>query len=346
MRLPAPTLLMAGRYRCRFSPVLAVKLTYCKAGTLVEPRLWLPEEPFDYVWGRFGCNHLICGSCKQPVHSSIREGQLSRHYECRCQERDEFDIHEIGSDAHQERGFETSWRCNGHPQLQLPTVLDGEGVSELGSYEHLVARTLAAPPFVAPGFRGKSFWVRRLFRLMPTEAQRSAISRAVAEQLSSDDASVVRAALDFFEDAPWAEGVEALAVIGERRAKWLRGTTDPERAERSLYKRLLDAINVQLLLSEEAPSIDQNALAMARAAVLGGEASVDLLMTSALRDPTWFSSSIVEIYKANPREWQFILRALDDVSSKQATQAIERLCSVDEKTEQKVRRWLKSDAES
>lgn len=323
-----------------------MKLIYCKAGTLVEPRLWLPEEPFDYVWGRFGCNQLICGSCKQPVRSSVREGQLSRHYACRCQERDEFDIHEIDSDADQERGFETSWRCNGHPQLQLPTVLDGEEVSEVGSYERLVARTLDAPPFVAPGFRGKSFWVRRLFRLMPTEAQRSAMSRAVADQLSSDDASVVRAALDFFEDAPWAEGVEALALVGERRAKWLCATPDPERAGRSLYKRLLDAINVQLLISEERASIDQNALALARAAVLSGEASVDLLMTSALRDQVWFSSSIVEVYKANAREWPFILRALDDVSSDQRTQAIEKLCAVDEKTEKKIRRWLKSDAEN
>src|SRR5262245_60504295 len=107
------------------------------------------------------------------VRSRVMPEKHCRHYECKCQSRDEYGFHLLGSDAGQDREFVTAWHCNGHPPLPLPlpTELDGVALSAVAPFASIVRHALASPPFVAPGFRGTSFWVRRLYRLLPAAAQ-------------------------------------------------------------------------------------------------------------------------------------------------------------------------------
>ncbi|MEO7733619.1 MAG: hypothetical protein ABIY55_21830, partial [Kofleriaceae bacterium] len=144
-------------------------MRYCKgAGALVGPNRWLPTEPFDDGWWMFGCNQLRCAACQEPVRASLPEGKPYRHYECECQSRDEAHEHFIlGADQGQVQEFVTRWHCAGHPPMPLPIELDGVHVSAVGPFATIVAQTLATPPFLAPGFPNRSFWVQRLYCLLP-----------------------------------------------------------------------------------------------------------------------------------------------------------------------------------
>lgn len=65
-------------------------LRHCaNGGSLVGVRQWLPNEPFDYDWGRtnpqIGCNNIGCGSCGGPVTATTAT-KHSRKYQCGCAE--------------------------------------------------------------------------------------------------------------------------------------------------------------------------------------------------------------------------------------------------------------------
>ena len=319
-------------------------LVYCSpAGTLVEPRLWFPTESYDYVWGRFGCNQLRCGSCKQIVRSHVDAEKYCRHYECACQARDEYDLHELGSDADVDRPFETSWRCAGHPRLSLPVRLDGIEISTVGPFASIVSRALQDPPFVAPGFSSKSFWVQRLFRLLPTEAQQETVSRAVSFHFNSEDATTARSAMDFFCDIPWAAGGEQLAEVAFRESERLRGTSDPEEPKASLYDRILDAIECRLLSFQKPEEIDRPTLELARSALLRGEGTTDLIFAVSLRDSRWFAQAATKIVQAHSGELDIVLRALTDADEADRAHAVAEIRAIDEKTDSKVRRWFKKN---
>ena len=166
-----------------------MSLIFCKpAGSLIGGKGWLPTEPFDYAWGRFGCNKLKCGACgqwlKQHVPSTDPD---ARHYECACQQYDAYGYHLIGSDEGHVNAFVTEWACAGHPQFQLPATLDGVRIADDAVLSNVVTAALGNPPFVAPEIRAPSFWVQRLYRLLQQDAPHRTIGNAVAAALGSSD---------------------------------------------------------------------------------------------------------------------------------------------------------------
>jgi hypothetical protein len=324
-----------------------LSLTKCLSpGALVGPKKWLPAERFDYGWASIGCNQLRCGTCGQWVQSRLEEAQFIRHYECKCQSRDEYDYHVIGSDAGQDREFRTAWHCAGHPQLPLPFELDGISIAAVGPFVSIVGQTLANPPFIAPGFRTPSFWVQRLYRLLPTVSQQAAVGNAVAMQLASNDARTARAAMDFFCDIPAAAGGEQVAVIAERERERLRATTDPlSKRGAPLYEQILEAINARLVLLNAGAPVDQAALEIARRALLAGEAGNATMFRLARVDAAWYCEHAADIVRARPADIEYALEALVRVSPASRELALQRIRDINKTTARAVTSWLKEHPE-
>lgn len=306
---------------------------------------WLPTEPFDYSWGRFGCNQLRCGTCKLPVQSSIDETKHCRRYACACQSRDEYGYHIIGEDAGYIHEFITGWYCAGHPRLPLPVVLDGIEIAEVSPFASIVNATLATPPFVAPTYRTPSFWVQRLFRLLPTAAQRDAIGRAVARQLVSQDARTARAAIDFFLDLPWAAGVAEVAAVANLHRDRLRATRDPlSQMQSSLYDRIMEAVGARLAVREDG-AVDAAALDVACRALLAGEAEITLVYRVASSDPAWFSAHAAAIARTYPAEMDFVVHAVTYLSDQARSQVLQDIRAISKAAAKVVRAWLKENPE-
>jgi hypothetical protein len=323
-----------------------VSLVFCKPGTLVNPRLWLPEEPFDYSWGSFGCNQLRCGRCGQAVASRVIE-QHGRHYECACQARDEYGVHPLGADAGQDRAFETAWHCGGHPRLALPTVLDGIPVAASGPEVAAVQRGFTDPPFTAPGFSSAAFWVTRLFRLMSTEEHKARVGNAVATYLTSEDAALLQRALDFYYLAPEAAGAEQLAALAVRDRVVLRGFPASGNASASLYDRLLASIEARLMLEKDGGgTVDEPALEVARSALLRGEAEEELVYAVAQHDAAWLAASAAAIVRAKPTALDYVLTAFEDLPEAHRDHGLAVLRQLDKKADAAVRRWARENGVS
>ncbi len=317
-----------------------MSLVYCPPdGTLVGPSYWLPTEPFDFVWGPFGCDQLRCRSCGQAVQSTIDDAKQFRRYRCACQSRDEYGYHLIGSDAGQLQPFVTAWHCAGHPRLALPVELDGIAVSAVGPFAQIVHQTLADPPFVAPGIKTPSFWVQRLYRLLPAAAQQAMVGQAVAAELSSAEPRVVRAATDFFFALPAAAGADQVAAVAERDRDRLRATPDPVSPKQSLYRRMLEAVEQRLAVEAGGAPADRAALALGRRALVAGEAGSDMIFRMATSDSTWFCEHAADIVRAQPDELDVVLEAMQDVPADGRARALHDLEAIDEATHDAVRDW-------
>jgi hypothetical protein len=292
-----------------------LSLIYCVPdGALVGPNRWLPTEPFDYGWWMFGCNQLRCGSCNHQVRASVPDGKRYRHYECACQSRDEaHDYFVLGADQGQVQELVTKWHCGGHPQMPLPVDLDGVQISAVGPFTAIVERTLASPPFLAPGFPNRSFWVQRLYCLLPTAAQKAMVGKAVAAQLSSPDPAMINGAFDFFHDQPRAPGGDEVIAIAKRDRDRLRATPDPSLPEQSLYDRALE-VTEQLLVPPlpGQPAGNATALELGHSSLLAGEASNGMVFRIAKRDPSWFAAHAADIVRARPEDVDFVVEALKD----------------------------------
>ena len=262
-------------------------MIFCSPGSLIGAEGWLPSEPFDYNWDRFGCNRLKCGRCGQMVQSAVLPDGEGRHYSCACQEYDAYGYHLLGSDQGHIHELVTAWDCGGHPELLLPAVLDGVTIPADGSFGGLVGAALRSQPFVAPGVRSPSFWVQRLYRLMQTDALRPAVAAAVAAQLSSTDPVTLRAALDFFTQIPGAPGADGVATLAARDRDRLAATADPLSASYNLYERALEAIERQLPHTTSATVTE-----VAREALLAGRAAVDCSTPSPRGTPTGFATTL------------------------------------------------------
>jgi hypothetical protein len=316
-----------------------------RAGSLVGLKWWLPTEPFDYSWGRFGCNQLRCGACKQPVQATIDEAKHCRHYACACQSRDEYSYHILGEDAGHIHEFVTEWYCSGHPVLPLPVVLDGIEIAAVSPFASIVTATLATPPFVAPTYRTPSFWVQRLFRLLPAAAQQDAVARAVARHLASQDARTARAAIDFFLDLPWAAGATEVATVASLDRDRLRATLDPlSLTKASLYERIMEAVGARLAV-REGGTVDAAALDVACRALLAGEAGSILVYSVAASDPAWFTSHAAAIARARPADIDFVLEALKDFPEQARSQVIQEIRALSKAADKATRSWLKENPE-
>lgn len=319
-------------------------LMFCPPrGALVKPQMWLPVDPFDYAWAQFGCNQLRCGSCGQRVRSHVDDARHCRHYECACQSRDEYGFHLLGADDGRDRAFESAWHCAGHPPLMPPTILEGVPVPAKASFDEVVARTLLDPPFVAPGFECSEFWIVRLYHLVPEEEQKSAIGRAVAARLSSEEPRVVEAALGFFFLSPEAAGAERLAEIAASQRLHLLSTPTPADPEVSLYGRFLEAIEARLTLPVNSHRVDERALDVARGALLRGEAAEELIFAVADHDPQWIVDHVVEIVRSKRDALGYVLESLVDLAPEQRSAAMMTMSSIDRKTAAAVKRWAEDN---
>lgn len=309
-----------------------MSLVHCiPAGSLVGPDLWRPSEPFDYAWGRFGCNQLRCGACGEPVRSHVVPGKGVRRYACACQSRNERDYLVLGADAGFDHEFVTRWYCAGHPRLALPATIDGIAVAPDGPFAPIVGSALGSPPFVAPGFRGTSFWVQRLFRLLVDAPQQPQVSRAVGAELSSADPAVVRAATDFFRELPWAAGAEQLAEVLDRDRARLRATPDPgSPSGASLHDRFLEVLEPRLAVVRDGAPVDRAALDAARRALIAGEAGSGMIVRIAASDSTWFIDHAADIVRARPACRDRVVGALHRLPAAERPRAARALQAIDQ----------------
>lgn len=290
----------------------AVELFCEGGGAVVCARGWLPEEPFDFAWGRhkIGCNRLRCGRCGRDVAAVVIEER--REYRCECS-RLAPPEDELSAGGEPQRCFVPGWRCAGHPALSFPVILDGIALSSIGDYEEIVRRTIARPPFLAPGARERTFWVERLYHLMPTEAQRARVGRAIGALLSSTEAVLVRAALDALWAISYAHGGAELLLAAERHGARLRALADPRQPRRTLYDGVVSAARDWLRAAARGGRAGATAIEeLRRAALAGGAggASGEAVALLAQVDPGWFEAHAPAIVRAAPGALAQVLEAL------------------------------------
>lgn len=306
---------------------------------------WIPPEPFDHGWGsgwnEVGCNNLRCNRCGGGVRWRLEEGKSDRNYECGCDGYSAHQAEPLKEYAGPEHFFHGDWECAGHPALELPVVLDGVELSAIGPYEEIVSRALLEPPFGPPGDGWSStYWVQRLFHVMPTEAQKAMVGRAVAAALSSEDARLVRAALDFFSRTWNAAGREQLLVVANRDGDRLRAMRDPGFPSRAMYDAFASAIQEWLLYGTDVV-IEGSPLALARSAMLVGTAKAEALVGFAWRDPRWFYRNATAIVAAQPAALPWVLEELMVFPAPCRIKPLAELRKIGKETAAEMKGWFK-----
>jgi hypothetical protein len=311
-------------------------------GALVGPNEWYPSEPFDYAWRTtFGCNHLRCDGCGEEVTVELVDGDQARRYRCRCQSRDEYSYLVLGADRGLLHEFVTQWHCAGHPRLALPVTLDGVAIPEVGDFGAIVAATLTTPPFKPPRIDERTFWVQRLYNLVPAAAQRDAISRAVATHLGGPDVARERAAIEFFWRERRAAGAEEVAKLALRDRARLEQTPDPMKPRRSLYQAVLSPILGRLgVRNADGSAADVAAVQVARDVLLDGGGVGSMLFSLVEIDRAWFFDHAVDIVRANPDTLEYVLGAALKVPREHRPQLVDKLSKLDAAYPAVIQAWL------
>jgi hypothetical protein len=316
-----------------------MNLIFCRpAGSLIGAKGWLPNEPFDYAWGRFGCNRLTCNACGQLVRTRISSlDPDARHYECACQQYDAYGYHLLGADDGYIHAFVTAWACAGHPEFHLPSVLDGIRITADDRLVTVVTTGLRRPPFVAPEIDHPSFWVERLYRLLQQPDHRRMVGEAVAGALATSDPSSVRSAIDFFIQLPDAPGAEHIAIVAQNERGRLESMVDPTSPRANLYDRILEAVEQRLIVKNAQGLIaDTNALTLARQALMDGSGSSGMLYRIAAHDREWFCNQAAYVVRSAPDKLDFVLEALRDFSAAERAPVLRNLQGIDAPTRDAV----------
>ncbi|MFE7132714.1 hypothetical protein ACFVIM_17835 [Streptomyces sp. NPDC057638] len=262
--------------------------TYCDPyPQLVGARFWLPTRPFEFGWASpVGCNALRCTRCGEPVRSHTRPDTEDRHYACGCHQRHTAWIDRIGYASDDLYPAFTDWVCAGHPDVELPLVLDGVELDAATDWDALVAGAALRPPFDPPGVELNARWLTRLYRLLG--AEQPVVSRAVARLLNAGDPRLVRAAYDFFGNERQAPGAELLAGSVAGRREWLGRVPDPREPASSLLTAAARLLHDRLLVVDtEGAPVDGPALALAKELALAGIGPDDTPLTFRDYDPEW-----------------------------------------------------------
>ncbi|MEW2390831.1 hypothetical protein AB0933_20990 [Streptomyces venezuelae] len=269
---------------------------------LVGARFWLPTEPFEFGWASLvGCNALRCTSCGEPVRSEVLPDGKHRRYACGCHRRDTVWSYWIGSESDDLNPAFTDWVCGGHPDFELPSVLDGVELNEAVDWDALVVEAALRPPFDPPGVELYARWITRLHRLLG--AEQTVLSRAVAGLLGAEDPRLVREAYDFFTNERHAAGAELLAGSVAGRREWLGRTPDPRRASSSLLDGAALLLHERLLVVDaDGAPVDGPALALAKELALAGVGPSDTPLTFRDYDPDWLWAHGGALAAANA-EW-------------------------------------------
>jgi hypothetical protein len=285
-----------------------LSLVFCTpAPELVGPEGWLPTEPFDNVF--CGCNHLVCGHCKENVTTTLHPS--FRLYRCACQTREQSGtFYHLGSDYGHMTEFRTMWNCAGHPQVTLPFVFEGVEINET-NLEAVVTKTIAAPPFQPPKPRSISFWVERLYALLPNDSYKRVVGLAVGKLLSSHDTRLACAAIDFFYWRALAFGAEQVAIVVGRDRARLAMISNPFREPESMLASMLQVLSLLIGWQTKNGRLnDSFALEVSKDSLLQGQQAstpYDLISSVAAADEDWFVMHAAQIARKQPT-WTADLR--------------------------------------
>jgi hypothetical protein len=257
----------------------------------------LSAAPFDFAFASMSvvvaCNRLRCQSCRQSVHAIdgytfipelrlrlrevraqtdawlIGEGLLqplahSRTYFCECEAFSTTRL--VPLDAEEEPlAPQPPWRCDGHPELVLPAMLDGEHISEATDFTALLARAWAAHP-AQPFARWKGDWPGRLYALLSPGPLAGRVADAALAALESQEPSVAVHAAIFFACHAAIEQAGRLPETYERNPEHFLRTMNPGEAGQDLRFWLLQAVGRRLF---EVGRADAATLVFARRMAMG-----------------------------------------------------------------------------
>jgi hypothetical protein len=217
---------------------------------------WLPSTEFDYHWppsGPFvGCNRLRCENCGRRVVTSDGANQY-RHYACRCREEDVAFAAPM-SQVLDPFTYETRpWRCEGHPSLQLPATIDGIALDDATNWSALVRELWTGARVIPaiPGAIGPTFWVERLFWVLPNGEKRDAVAHAIAALLDDKEVLLLASALTFFRRAPFAPGAERISTLVRTRPERLVGVVHPHDPVTTLWSYAADILSLRSMPGDD-----------------------------------------------------------------------------------------------
>ena len=332
---------------------------------------WLPEDEREYNWGLstpyMGCNRLRCGDCGQFVKSRVRvsltentptlyaeiydqtewwlhpkivSSALSdcRLYLCRCSAL----VMQSGDSLESPTNtlmHEYAWSCAGHPGLTLPTEFDGVALASPIDFGTLAKERLShvgSPTLARTDPTPRAVFLARLYRLLPDQAGRDALSLAVAGELTSPVVEQRAAALRFFDLFAKAKGAKALLAAATTHADLFAGVTDPKYPHRTLEEMLYMALTLRLAVSEmdrHNQSTDKATLEVLRSALLAGRQSKEVVTQLGLSDLRWLGEHAGQIAQKSPEvlaSLVFAFRKLQDESLVSALRQIQRAGTVSE----------------
>lgn len=294
---------------------------------LVGGALWLPVEAFEHGWASpVGCNRLRCTRCGEAVTSAVVAGGevagggdavgVVRRYRCGCAQRDESWRSSVAGDPDGLAPPPTSWECAGHPELELPCVLDGVQLAEdagEAEWREIARRGLLTPPLVPPGVPLGAVWVTRLYRLLGSGEAKRKLGEAVAELVEDvgEGPEVRAAALEVFFNDPAAPGAERLAQLATTQRAALAGMAHPTRRKTSLLDALAQVLHERLLIVDGAGRpLDGAALAAAQLLALDGIGPSSTPYTFADYAPAWLWQHAAALVKVRPRWLGYLVQGV------------------------------------
>jgi hypothetical protein len=234
-------------------------MNFCAGdGTVAPTDYAVPADPAIFHWAGSPvvtpCSAVACSKCDCPVRwvdrasfdgdndelAALYElsdpfaapgvtgpGGDARLYFCRC---DWFDCNtSMGLFLRWEvpqLGLPGSWTCGGHPTLDLPTEIGGETVPADVNWAQLLATTFQQPVDDADTHRWPR-WVDLVYGRVTGTPHQSAIERAVAEFLVSDDDVLCSRAIRFLAGTPKTPSADLLLGLVDGLGDTLVGRPDP-----------------------------------------------------------------------------------------------------------------------
>jgi len=310
-------------------------------GYLVGADSWFPDDRRDYFAGGLGlfigCNSLVCDQCGAPVAAqlgfsaapSLAEleqlaasapagaatapdlaslpayvaGGAGRLYACRCLVRlvagpIALEVPEAARDMEEE----LPWHCAGHPPLAGDAF---DGLALTADWRSVARQALAVRTALHPRVDAlRGFQAHRLHAMLARDDERSALSRAIAGEVSDD---ALRGAVTlFFARHPLAPGLAEVAAFYEANPVLFSGVAAEWGPKETLDEYLAYAFAHSLTIAPqgpEAPRVRDAFRAMATRAPGLGPA----LMRLARIDPTWTQDHIGAIGMAAPASWKAVL---------------------------------------
>lgn len=282
--------------------------------------VWYPDTEWDRDVGalhpRVACTNLACGACGTEVRQLVgyelgcglhvrgpghRVGRAlgvavglvpsanSRAYACGCASYATARTEALWSDDDGWHSPELPWECAGHPELTLPTEVDGVVLSASTDWPQLVADALAGRLPVAwspPGIlheRHPAAWIARIVAHLSDGLLADRISREVSSHVLSPERRVRRAAINFFRHCSGGPGSEKLGDALSGHLALFEGVQVPG-ARRDLAYELRECLAVQL-----ATHPTDSLMELVKGELLSGRGTTGFLLWTGRHDPAWLA---------------------------------------------------------